>query len=264
MGVLLESSDPRGVVTLTLNRPERRNALDGALVARLTDALHRLDASADARIVVLTGAGESFCAGGDIEWMKRRVSNSAEANEADALALAELMRSLDQMSKPMIAVAHGAVFGGGVGLIACCDVALASEGAVFCLSEVKLGLIPAVVGPYVVRAIGMRQARRFFITAEQFDATRAVELGFIHEVSADAELPKLRDRVIDAMLLGAPCAQADAKALMRLCEGRPLEEELTTETAMRLAARWTSPEGREGLDAFLEKRPAYWRPRPDD
>ncbi|MCC3244816.1 enoyl-CoA hydratase/isomerase family protein [Methylocystis sp. WRRC1] len=258
MSDLLETTDARGVTTLTLNRPGRRNALDDMLVVHLTEALRRLEAAPDVRIVVLMGAGESFCSGGDIEWMKRLANGAPEHNEADALALAELMKTLDQLSKPTIAVAHGAVYGGGVGLVACCDVGIASDGASFCLSEVRLGLIPAVVGPYMTRSIGIRQARRYFLTAEVISAKRAAEIGLIHDFAQEVELPKLLDRIIKAMLLGAPCAQADAKALMRLCEGRSIDEQLARETAQRLAARRVSSEGREGLSAFLEKRAPWW------
>jgi len=262
MSDLLESIDARGVATLTLNRVGRRNAFDDALVAHLTEALRRLDAAPGVRILVLTGAGENFCAGGDIEWMKRLANSAAEINEADAFALADLMRTLDQFTKPTIAVAHGAVFGGGVGLVVCCDVCVASESAKFCLSEVKLGLIPAVVGPYVIRAIGIRQARRLFLTGEPVGGKRAMQIGLVHDVAPDTQLPLVKDRIIEAFLLGAPRAQADAKALMRLCEGRPIDEELAKDTALRLAARRISSEGQEGLSAFLEKRAPSWHPRP--
>lgn len=260
MSHLLESIDRRGVVTLTLNRPARRNALDEALIASLTGALQRLDAAPAARVVVLTGAGGNFCAGGDIEWMKRLAGSAADANEADALALARLLQTLDGLSKPTIAIAHGAVYGGGVGLVVCCDIALATDNATFSLSEVKLGLIPAVIGPYVARAIGTRQARRLSVTAEVVDAERAAAIGIVQEFAPEAETRVLCDRVIEALLLGAPGAQAEAKALMRFYEGRPIDAQLMNESARRLAARRASPEAREGLNAFLEKRAPAWRP----
>lgn len=259
MDDLLEEVDARGVATLTLNRPERRNAFDEALVAHATAALRRLDARPDVRIVVLSGAGGSFCAGGDIEWMKRMANDTFEANEADAAALAELMRTLDRLTKPTVALVHGAAYGGGVGLAACCDIVIASEQATFCLSEVKLGIIPSVIAPFVIRAIGVRQARRYFLTAEAISAERALEIGLAHEVVPQAELAKARDRLIEALLLGAPGAQSEAKAVAFSCEARRIDDELARETARKIATRRASVEGREGLSAFLEKRIPAWR-----
>ncbi len=259
MSGLLESIDARGVATLTLNRPERHNAFDDALIAAMTSSLTRLDGLSGVRVVVLEGAGESFCAGADIAWMKRAGEDDFEANVADAGVLAELMQSLDLLSKPTVAVISGAAYGGGVGLVACCDVAIASERANFRLSEAKLGLIPAVIGPFVIRAIGVRHARRYFLTAEQIPASRAKEIGLVHEVFADAELEAARDATIEALLSCAPGAQAEAKSLVSWCEGRPIDAELAQETARRIAARRASREAREGLSAFLEKRAPDWR-----
>lgn len=259
MGVIEESIDARGVAALTLNRPERRNAFDPTLIAQTTAALHRLDSRPDVRVVVVAGAGPSFSAGGDIEWMKRMANDAFEANQADALALAELMNTLDRLSKPTIAVVHGAAYGGGVGVVACCDIAIASKTATFCLSEVKLGVIPAVISPFVIRAIGVRQARRYFASAELISAERAREIGLVHEVVPQEGLMAARDAVVDALLVGAPGAQTEAKALTFLCEGRPIDEALARETARRTAERRASPEGREGLSAFLGKRPPAWR-----
>lgn len=259
MDELLEAIDGRGVAVLTLNRPARRNALDEGLIARLTQSLQRLDAAADVRVVVIKGAGGNFCAGGDVEWMKRLAASSPQRNEADALVLAGLLRTLDLLSKPTIALAHGAVYGGGVGLIAACDAAIASQSATFCLSEVKLGLIPAVIGPYLVRAVGTRQARRIALTAEVVDAERAARIGLVQEVAPHEGLAAAADRVVEAILLGAPGALAETKALMHFYEGRPIDAELTRESARRLAARRASAEGREGLSAFLEKRAPAWR-----
>jgi methylglutaconyl-CoA hydratase len=260
MSGLLESIDARGVATLTLNRPERHNALDDALIAAMTSSLTRLDGQSGVRVVVLQGAGESFCAGADIAWMKRAGEHDFEANVADAGALAELMQKLDLLSKPTVAVISGAAYGGGVGLVACCDVAIASDRANFRLSEAKLGIIPAVIGPFVIRAIGARQARRYFLTAEQISASRAKEIGLVHEVFPEAALEKARDAIIEALLSCAPGAQAEAKSLVSWCEGRPIDAELARETARRIATRRASPEGREGLNAFLEKRAPNWRP----
>lgn len=259
MSVIIETTDARGVATLTLNRPERRNALDQTLVAETIAALRRLEARPDVRIVTLTGAGQSFCAGGDIEWMRRMANESVEANERDALLLAELMHGLDRLGKPTLAVVQGQAYGGGVGLAACCDIAIAAATATFCLSEVRLGITPSVIGPFVMRAIGARQARRYFLTAEVVSAARAAEIGLVHEVVEAGELIALRERIVDALLAGAPGAQAEAKASVFLYEKHPIDDELARETAKRIAERRASPEGREGFGAFLEKRPPVWR-----
>jgi len=258
MSALLESIDGRGVATLTLNRPERHNAFDDALIAAMTAALKRLDGESGVRAVVLESFGASFCAGADIAWMKRAAEDSFEANAADAGALAELMQRLDLLSKPTLCLVQGPALGGGVGLVACCDIAIASERAAFRLSETRLGLIPAVVGPYVIRAIGARQARRYFLTAESISAKRAKEIGLVHETVTDGALGTERNKLIEALLSGAPGAQAEAKALISTCQGRPIEAGLIQETARRIAVRRASPEGREGLSAFLEKRAPAW------
>lgn len=255
---LLETIDARGVATLTLNRPDRHNAFDDVLIAELTAALRRLGQQTDVRTVVLTGAGRSFSAGADLEWMRRMAGAPRAANLADAAALTRLMHTLDRLPKPTIALVQGAAYGGGVGLVACCDIALASDRANFCLSEVKLGIIPAAISPYVIQAIGGRQARRYFTTAEIIPAPRAKEIGLVHEVAPEAELGAVLDRVVAALQLGGPNAQAAAKELVFLCEGHPIDAGLSAETAQRIAIRRASPEGREGLNAFLEKRPPNW------
>jgi methylglutaconyl-CoA hydratase len=255
---LLETVDARGVATLTLNRPDRHNAFDDGLIAELTASLRRMGERTDVRVVVLTGAGRSFSAGADLEWMRRMAAASRAANLADAAALGRLMHTLDRLPKPTIALVQGAAYAGGVGLVACCDIALASDRAVFCLSEVKLGIIPAAISPYVIQAIGGRQARRYFLTAEPFSAARAREIGLVHEVVPEAELSATLDRVIAALQLGGPSAQAAAKELVFLCQGRAIDAGLSAETAQRIAIRRASPEGREGLSAFLDKRPPNW------
>ncbi len=259
MEELLISIDARGVATVTLNRPKRHNAFDRALIANMTSALRKLEDSDDVRVVILTGTGETFCAGADIEWMKSIAGSSFEANETDAAALAELMHTLDHLSKPTIALVHGPAYGGGVGLVACCDIAIASIRASFCLSEVKIGVIPAVISPFVVRAIGLRRARRYIMTAELIFAEQALAIGLVHEVARDKEMPVVRDRILDALLRCAPGAQAEAKSVLELCAEHPLDEELMRETAHRLALRRASPEAREGLNAFLDKRTPVWR-----
>jgi methylglutaconyl-CoA hydratase len=256
---LLESIDERGVATLTLNRPERHNAFDGRLVAHLTDALRTLDARADVRVVLIRGNGQSFSAGGDIDWMKRMAAASFEENLADAGALAELMHGLDRLSKPTIAFVHGAAYGGGVGLAACCDIVIATESASFCLSEARLGIIPAVIGPFVIRAIGARQARRYALTAEVIFARTAREIGLVHEAASEEEAPILCEKIVAALLRCAPGAQAEAKFLVAFCQARAIDGELARETARRIAELRASPEGREGLEAFLEKRSPSWK-----
>ena len=256
---LLLDVDGRGVATLTLNRPERHNAFDDALIAALTDALEGLASRPDVRAVVLTGAGRSFSAGADLAWMQRMAGYSEAENLRDAAELARMLHTLDRLPKPTLALVGGNAYGGGVGLVACCDIALAVDRAVFCLTEVRLGLTPATISPYVVAAIGARQARRYFVTAEPIPAARAREIGLVHEVVPAAELDATRDRVLAALLPGAPGAQADAKVLAFLPEGRAVDEALVVETSRRIAARRASPEGREGLEAFLAKRPPGWR-----
>jgi methylglutaconyl-CoA hydratase len=259
MGDLRESIDPLGVASLTLNRPQRHNAFDDALIANMTKSLRRLEGNADVRVIVLAGAGRSFCAGADIGWMRRAASQSMQDNLSDAVAFADLMTTLDRISKPTLAVVHGGAYGGAVGLVACCDIVVASERATFCLSEVRIGVIPAVIGPYVIRAIGPRQARRFMISGEVIPADHALEIGLVHEVAEDAELEATRDRLVEALLSCAPGAQAEAKSLVTFCEGRPIDEELSSEMAQWIAKQRASPEGKEGLSAFLEKRrPAWW------
>lgn len=256
---LIETADARGVARLTLNRPALHNAFDDALIARLTEALARLGADRTIRAVVLGGAGKSFSAGADLDWMRRMASYSREENQRDAEGLARLMHALDRLPKPVIAAVQGAAYGGGVGLVAACDIAIAAEGASFCLSEVKLGLIPAAISPYVVAAIGPRQARRYFQTAEVISAERALALGLVHEVVAADALDQEVERVVAALLDGAPEAEAEAKDLVFLVQGREIDPELIRETAWRIADRRVSPEGRAGLAAFLGKTLPPWR-----
>lgn len=255
---LLESIDERGVATLTLNRPERHNAFDGALVAHLTDALRGLEARADVRVVLIRGNGRSFSAGADIDWLRRMAAASFDENLADASALADLMHGLDRLSKPTIAFVHGAAYGGGVGLAACCDIVIATERASFCLSEAKLGIIPAVIGPFVIRAVGARQARRYALTAEVIFPRTAREIGLVHEAASEEEAPALCEKIVAALLRCAPGAQAEAKSLVSLCQARAIDGELARDTTRRIAELRASPEGREGLDAFLGKRSPSW------
>lgn len=257
----IERQGPIGLVTL--NRPDRHNAFDDVLIAELTEALRSMEAEDGVRVVVLSGAGKSFSAGADLHWMKRMAGFSKEENQRDAMGLGALMRTLAHLRKPTVARVHGAAYGGGVGLVACCDIAVASQAAKFSLSEVRLGLVPAVISPYVVSAIGERAARRYFLTGERFDAAEAWRLGLVHEIAPDDDAldGKVGD-IIEELLQGGPVAQREAKDLIRAVASRPVSSELIQDTAERIARLRSSPEGREGVDAFLGKRRAAWLPAP--
>ena len=258
----IEHQGPLGLITL--NRPERHNAFDDALIQELTEALRAMEADESVRIVVLAGAGASFCAGADLNWMKRMAGYSKDENQRDAMQLGALMRTLNNLRKPTIARVHGAAYGGGVGLVACCDIAVASHSASFALSEVKLGLVPAVISPYVVAAIGERYARRYFLSGERFDAGEAWRLGLVHDIAPDDnEMDGRLNDLVDAMLACGPVAQRESKELVRAVAGRPVTSELIQDTAERIARLRASPEGREGVAAFLEKRRASWVPAPE-
>jgi len=255
---MLQTEINDGVATIRMNRPEVHNAFDDALIAALTSELRRLDRSLLARIIVLAANGKSFSAGADLNWMRRMAKYSREENLRDALALADLMRTLDGMGKPTIAQVQGAAFGGGVGLVACCDIAIASTEAAFCLSEVRLGLIPSVISPYVIAAIGERAARRYFLTAERFDALEARRLGLVHEVVEGSALDDTVAKIAGQLLKGGPRALAAAKKLIADVSRRPMDDGLSAETARRIAAIRVEPEGQEGLAAFFDKRSPDW------
>jgi methylglutaconyl-CoA hydratase len=255
----IEHQGPIGLVTL--NRPERHNAFDDALIAELTDALRAIEGDDSVRAVVLSAAGRSFSAGADLAWMKRMAGFSMDENRRDAMALATLMRTLAHLRKPTVARVQGAAYGGGVGLVACCDIAICTTHATFALTEARLGLVPAVISPYVVAAIGERAARRYFMTAERFDSAEAFRLGLVHDITADeAALDDKIGEIVDAMLACGPVAQREAKELVRAVANRPVTSELIQDTAERIAKLRASPEGREGVSAFLEKRKAAWVP----
>jgi methylglutaconyl-CoA hydratase len=248
-----------GVATVTLNRPDKHNAFDEEMIAKLADAFETLKGADHVRIVFIVGAGASFCAGADIEWMKRSAALTDIDNETDALALARMLLHLHELPQLTVAVAHGAVMGGGGGLVAACDLAIALGNAKFRFSEVRLGLTPATISPYVVDAVGPRWAKALFATAEGFDAAFAEKIGLVqYAVEDEAAAERLKQHLIDLIKAAAPGAVSDAKALVRFVAGHKIDDGLAKETARRIARRRASQEGREGLGAFLEKRKPEW------
>lgn len=250
--------DSRGIARLTLNRPEVKNAFNEDLIGEIADAMGRLNAEKSVRVVVMTGAGDTFCAGADLSMMQRVAGYSAAENKQDARRLAHMLHAIHACEKPVIALVNGHCMGGGVGLASACDIVIAAEEALFALSEVRLGLVPAVISPFVVRAIGVRQARRYFLTGERFDAATAREIGLAHMVAMKARLEATLAGVIDSLLASGPNAQKEAKALIRLVAHRPIDEAVMEETAGLIARVRASEEGREGVSAFLEKRKPNW------
>ncbi len=248
------------VATVTMDRPDVHNAFNAELIAELTAALARAGADPEVRAVVLAAEGKSFSAGADLNWMRAMAAFGEAENQADALKLADLMRTLAYLPKPTIARIQGSAFGGGVGLIACCDVALASDEAKFGLTESKLGLVPAVISPYVVAAIGARHARRWFQSGALFDAPRALAMNLVHEIMPADALDGAVERELDAMLKAGPTAMLVAKRLVEGIFGRdePAQRKLDEQTAALIARLRVSMEGQEGLTAFLEKRPPNW------
>jgi methylglutaconyl-CoA hydratase len=252
--------DARGIVTLTLDRPEAKNALSAALVARLAEALTTLADDATVRAVVLTGAGEVFCAGADIGEMRAAGAAPPEQNEADSRHFARMLECIERQPQPTVALVNGAAFGGAVGLVAACDIALAATGARFALSEVRLGLVPAMISPYVIRAIGTREARRWFLTGEAMDAKTALRIGLVHETADSGVLGTAADGILGALLAGAPGAQAEIKRLVRHATGRSDagDDAMLADTARWIARVRAGAEARDGLTAFLERRKPAW------
>ncbi len=248
-----------GIATLWLNRPDLHNAFDDELIAEVTQAIDALTSDASVRVVIMAGKGKSFSAGADLAWMKRMAGYSLEQNEADANRLAEMLHKLNSMPKATIAAVQGAAMGGGVGLCAACDIGIAATDAVFALSEAKLGLIPAVISPYVIEAIGARAARRYMLTAERFDAAAAERLGLVSAVVAPDHLMVEARRIAGILLQNGPEAVREAKALVAHVSGRENNAALRAETARRIARLRATTEGREGVAAFLEKRKPSWR-----
>jgi methylglutaconyl-CoA hydratase len=257
----LEIERQGSVATLWLNRPDRHNAFDETLIAELTAACQILETDDSVRVVVLAGRGKSFSAGADLNWMKRAAGYTVEQNLADARQLATMLRTLAELRQPTVARVHGAALGGGLGLAAVCDLCVASTAASFATSEVRFGLIPATIGPYVLRAIGARQASRYFLTAERIDARRAWELGLVHELAEPDALDARVQDLVNSLRAGGPHAQAAAKDLIRAVD-RPVDDALVEDTAWRIAQIRATPEAREGLGAFLEKRLPNWTVEP--
>jgi methylglutaconyl-CoA hydratase len=246
------------VATVTLDRPDVRNAFNEATIAELALAFDELGRDEDVRAIVLAANGPAFCAGADLNWMKQMAGYSDAENLADATRLADMLRTIYVCPKPVVAKVQGDCYAGGMGLVAACDVALAAEAANFCLSEVKLGLIPATISPYVIKAMGENAARRYFLTAERFSAREAHRLGLVHEVVPAAELDAGVAAIVKALVTNSPNAVQQAKVLVRDIAGRPVDNALLADSAARIAQIRASQEGREGVASFLEKRKPSW------
>ena len=258
--VLLHHRDD-GIAEIVLNRPDKRNAFDDVIIQQLIQALEQIDNDEATQIVILRSEGKHFSAGADLGWMRRMADNTRQENLEDSRQLARLMNTLNHLSKPVIGLVQGAAYGGAVGLAACCDIVIATEKASFCLSEVKLGLIPAVISPYVVRAIGERQARRYFISAEVFSAREAQHYGLVHILCDDEHAMHRRcDELVLQLALNGPEAMKAAKNLVFAVSQKAISEDVIENTAQRIADIRVGDEGQEGLNAFLNKRKARWVP----
>jgi len=247
------------VATVTLNRPEVRNAFNETMIAELTVVFRALEHRDDVRAIVLAANGKAFCAGADLNWMKKMASYSDDENRADALRLADMLTAIYRCSKPVIARVNGDAYAGGMGLISVCDIVVAVESARFCLSEARLGLIPATIAPYVIRALGERAARRYFVTAEQFDCATALRLGLVSEAVAEDKLDDTVLQLAAILCSNGPQAVRACKRLVQDVAGREIDTELIEDTAERIAQARASAEGREGVASFLDKRAPTWR-----
>ncbi|MBE7366467.1 enoyl-CoA hydratase/isomerase family protein [Ramlibacter pallidus] len=256
----LELSFGHGVATVTLNRPELRNAFNDEVIAELTAVLFELEKRTEVRCVVLAGNGPAFCAGADLNWMKRIAGYSRDENLTDASGLARMLEQLYRMPKPTIARVHGDTYAGGIGLVSACDIAIAAEPAQFCLSEVKLGLIPATISPYVIRAMGARMAHRYFLTAERFGAVEAQRIGLVHEVVAADALDGKVAEVARSLVTAGPEAVKACKKLLHDVAGHAIDAGLVRRTVEAIADIRASHEGREGVQSFLAKRKPNWLP----
>ncbi|HET9820834.1 MAG TPA: enoyl-CoA hydratase/isomerase family protein [Burkholderiaceae bacterium] len=248
------------VAEVWLNRPEVRNAFNDGVIAELTAAFEQLGRDLSLRAIVLGGHGKAFCAGADLGWMRAMADYTWEQNRADAQALADMLWTIWSCPLPVVGRIHGDCYAGGVGLAAVCDVLVAAEGVQFCLSEARLGLLPATIGPYVVRAMGEQAARRWFVTAERFSAAQAQAVGFVHEVVAAEQLDDTVGGLVDLLVANGPAAVKACKQLVKDVAGRPIDEALRADTARRIADIRASAEGREGVQSFLGKRAPAWLP----
>ena len=246
------------VATVTLNRPDVRNAFNETTIAEITQAFRELGQNGDIRAIVLAANGPAFCAGADLNWMKKMAGYTREENRADAAQLAEMLRTIYACPKPVVAKVQGDCYAGGMGLVAACDIVIANEATNFCLSEVKLGLIPATISPYVVIGMGENAARRYFLTAERFSAQEAHRIGFVHQVAAADALDAAVADIVKALVSNSPNAVKEAKRLVQDVAGRPLSDALIADTAERIADIRSSDEGKEGVRSFLEKRKPNW------
>ncbi len=256
--LLITTIDDRGIARLTMNRPDLRNAFNEEIITEICEAFGRFHSDPNIRAIILTGAGKAFSAGADLNMMKRAANFSAAENKDDARRLAHMLNSIYTSPKPTIARVNGPAMGGGLGLIAACDIAIGSEDAFFALSEVRLGLIPAVISPFVVDAIGARQARRYFVTGERFDATTAKHIGLLHRVESTDALDAAVDDTLADILACGPVAQDEAKRLIHMVNHREIDKNILDETAGHIARLRASKEGKEGIAAFLEKRKPNW------
>ncbi|MGD2140675.1 MAG: enoyl-CoA hydratase/isomerase family protein [Burkholderiales bacterium] len=256
----LEIELHRDVGVIWMNRPDVRNAFNETMIAELSAAFESLDADDAIKAVVLAGRGPSFCAGADLNWMKKMAGYSADENYQDALALANMLHRLHSMNKPTIARVHGHAFAGGMGLVSACDMAVASFEAEFCLSEVKIGLIPATIGPYVVAAMGVRASRRYMLTGERLTAAEAYRVGLVHEIAPGEKIDEKIDELLIHLVVGGTAAHAQTKTLIDLIASSPLGQTLMDETARRISQVRASDEGKEGIRSFLEKRKPNWVP----
>lgn len=257
MSSIYSSTDLKGVTTLTLSRPERHNALNRDFIDEFKACLDSVENTT--RILVIAAEGNSFCAGGDIQWMHDSVNLTPEQNQADAMALSNLLETLNSFPVPVIARVQGAAYGGGAGLACCCDIVVASEDAMFAFSEVRLGIIPATISPYALSAIGARSARRYFLTGERFDALCAYRLGLVHDVCSKDDLDNRIKDILDRLLASGSVAQKSCKQLIADIAGQPITDSMREELGQRLAEVRASDEGQEGLQAFLEKRKPSWQ-----
>ncbi len=258
----LDVAHDGAIVRLTLNRPDMRNAFDETLIAALTRAVADAAQDSRVRVLLLTGAGKAFCAGGDLNWMRKMATHTDADNRADATRLADMLHTIWACPKPVVACVNGDAYAGGMGLLSACDIAIAADNAHFCLSETRLGLLPATISPYVIRAMGERAANRYFLTAERFNAATALRLGLLHDVVPAERLRDEADAICRTLCANGPDAVQASKRLVRDFAGQPIDAALIADTVERIAACRSTDEAREGVAAFLEKREPSWRQVP--